>query len=98
MKLIGGLLGTKEGDILLTEREIDRSQGIKRGQFARIDFDQANMRDRFGNPLGLALWVRALTLLHPCCSFSTPCVPLGMGTTLPIPSLHPSSFTPLAKR
>ena len=48
MELLRILIRTKEGNILLVERQVDRGQGIKRGKLARIDLDQADMRDRFG--------------------------------------------------
>src|SRR5258708_37332672 len=63
MKFIGLGLRTKEGDILLTERQVHRRQGIQSGSLAWIDLDQSNGRDRFGEGLALSLTPGALALL-----------------------------------
>ena len=61
------LLGTKQADILLAQRQIDRHHLIQGVQPALVGFDQANMRDRMGQPRFRLLFAFALLLL--CVSF-----------------------------
>src|SRR5437762_3376354 len=63
-ELIRRFFRTKEGHILLTKRQMDRSQNIESGKLTTIGLKQANMRHRFGNPLWLALDGPFLALFH----------------------------------
>src|SRR5581483_3741446 len=65
---IGGLGGTKERDVLLAERKIDRGQRVEDCQFPWIDLDQPNMghgsRDRIRlSRSGALLFLALLALL-----------------------------------
>jgi hypothetical protein len=45
--LVRGALGlAKQGGVALAEFQVDRHEGIEGLQFARVGFQQANMRDR----------------------------------------------------
>ena len=52
--LLGGSVVQKERDVLLTEREINRGQRVKGRQFAWVDLNQANMRHRPRDRIGLS--------------------------------------------
>src|SRR5260370_186027 len=53
-QLVGLLIGTKYGHVLLTEREVDRGQGIKRSKLAAIGLEQTDMRHGSGDALWFA--------------------------------------------
>ena len=63
-KAIGQLIGTKQRDVLLSKLKIDSSKRDPGRSTSRIGRFQANVRDRFGNGLRLALFCPLLTLLH----------------------------------
>ncbi len=67
-QFVGRLCGTKERDVLLTERQIDRGKHVEGRQFPRIDLDQTNMRHRSGDRIrlsrrGALLFLALLALL-----------------------------------
>jgi hypothetical protein len=49
-----GLCGTKERDVLLREREIDRGKRLEGHQFPRIDLNQPDVRHCSRDQIGLS--------------------------------------------
>src|SRR5712692_11176554 len=97
MKLVRRFLGAEQGNILLTERQIDWSQGIQGSQLAWIDLEQADMGHRFGHGVRRDGLLPALALLlHPGSPFCSPHWENEHLCTRPL-RLQMASFLPLAK-